>query len=170
MIRSGPCERPKLLEKDNPNIQNVVTLLKVSYPMPSSFFLFFLNTYSNQVMGGFWFNRGVNPEFLKFTDRCNIWIFTLTHIKVYIFGKVMSRWIHFLHQISPKMLMLWENHKKITFLAQNFCDKLTKIILNWKWSNYWNIMLRHNFFIYSIFFLEFLIKSAKLVIFSQINV
>ena len=41
------------------------------------------------------FKRGVNPEFLKFRDRCNFWIFTATYIKVYIFGKVLSRSIHF---------------------------------------------------------------------------
>ena len=76
------------------------------------------------------FKRGVNPEFLKFIDRCSFWFFTVTYIKVYIFGKVMSRRIHFWYQISPKMLIFWENHKKITFLAQNFCDKLTKIILS----------------------------------------
>ena len=28
-------------------------------------------------------------------------------------------------------------------MAQNFCDKLTKIILSQKCSNYWKIMLRH---------------------------
>ena len=35
--------------------------------------------------------RGVNPEFPKFIDRCNFWIFTVTYyIKVYIFGIIES--------------------------------------------------------------------------------
>ena len=36
------------------------------------------------------FKRGVNPEFLKFIDRCNFWIFTVTYIKLYIFGKEIT--------------------------------------------------------------------------------
>ena len=42
----------------------------------------------------------------------------------------MSQKIHFWYQILLKMLIFSENHKKINFLAQNFCDKVTKITLS----------------------------------------
>ena len=68
----------------------------------------------------FTLKRGVNPEFLKFINCCNFWIFTMTYIKVYIFGKEMSHRIYFWCQISPKMLIFWENHKKSHFWLKIF--------------------------------------------------
>ena len=81
--------------------------------------------------------RGVNPEFLYIIDCCNIWIFTMTYIQVYIFSKKMHVRIYFGYQISPKMLFVFEKIKKkkkkkkiSLFLAQNICDKITNMILS----------------------------------------
>ena len=38
----------------------------------------------------------------------------------------MSQRIRFWYQILLKMVIFWENGKKITFLVKNFCDKLKK--------------------------------------------
>ena len=52
------------------------------------------------------------------------------YMKVYISRMEMSRRIRFWYQILPKMVIFWENGKKITFLAKKNCDKLKKITLS----------------------------------------
>ena len=65
--------------------------------------------------------RGVSIlNFWNLSTEVTFSIFTVPHTKLYIFEYVMSCRIHFWYQISPKTLTFWEN----------FCDKLTKIILS----------------------------------------
>ena len=121
--------------------------------------------------------RGVNPNFLKFIDRYNFWILTVTYIKVYNFGKVMSCRIHFCYQISLKMLTFWENRKKKTpFFGSNFlwqANKNSFELKMFKLLEHHDTCLETFFlscfvfcFFTNILFYKFLIKkSAKIVIF-----
>ena len=89
--------------------------------------------------------RGVSNLNFWNLSTANFWIFTVTYrYIIHIFGKEMSHRIYFWYQISPKMffflfllcfvfcfvLFFVFFLKKTTFLAQNFCDKLPKIILS----------------------------------------
>ena len=76
------------------------------------------------------FKGSVNPELVKNIARCNFLIITVMYMKVYIFGMEVSQRIRFWYQIWPKMLIFWENGKKLFFLVKKFCDKLRKIILS----------------------------------------
>ena len=62
--------------------------------------------------------RSVNPEIVKNIARCYFLIITMMYIKVYISGMGMSQRIHFWYQIWPKMLIFWENGKKLLFLKK----------------------------------------------------
>ena len=64
--------------------------------------------------------KTVNHEILKFIARCNFWTFSLIYIEVNSFGIKISHRIHFWYQMSPKMLIFWKNHQKITLFASQF--------------------------------------------------
>ena len=70
-----------------------------------------------------------------------------------------------------KWWFFWQNHKKSFFLAQNFCDKLTKISLSWKRSNFRKspkgpcLGTDLLFFNIILYFSNFWQKSAKNVFF-----
>ena len=64
--------------------------------------------------------RSVNPEIVKNIASCNVLIITGMYIKVYISGMEMSQRIRFWCPVLPKIVIFWENGKKITFLVKNF--------------------------------------------------
>ena len=65
-------------------------------------------------------------------------------MEVYIFGMEMSQRIHFLHQMLLKMMIFWENGKKISILVKKFLDSLQKTILSLKCRNCLRIMLKQS--------------------------
>ena len=60
----------------------------------------------------------VNPEIVKNIACCNFLIITVIYIKVYISGMEMSQRIHFLYQISLKMLIFFEKMAKNHFFGK----------------------------------------------------